>query len=168
MKKFLRFSAILNTALPACRALLVAATPAWIRAWQPRDITQPAIAATSCRSRNGISHCFCGLLNVSLAVSSISLRVERVQAELPRRQRGSSGWLRNEAVTENSLPANRLQSDLWPIKTFGALAFAVPFGLNSRKTPVVPTDQSVPLGVTVIPCRRQKSIKRNHEGACQS
>jgi len=42
---------------------------------------------------------------------------------LPGRRRRSSGWLRNEAVTENSLPANRLQSDLWPMKTSRALAF---------------------------------------------
>jgi hypothetical protein len=35
----------------------------------------------------------------------------------------NNGWLGNEAVTENPLPANHLRSDLWAVKGFSALAF---------------------------------------------
>ena len=40
--------------------------------------------------------------------------------------------MRNEAVTENSLPANRLQSDLLVYENLSRARFCRPFGLGFR------------------------------------
>ena len=52
--------------------------------------------------------------------------------KLPGRRRGSSSWLRNEAVTENSLPANRLQFDLFANEHLSRTLCYRSFGLVSR------------------------------------